>query len=557
MTSSRRTSQSRRWRNVALYAALIGTIALSGASVARATTITVDSLSDDTNAGHCTLREAINSANQAGSTGSCDLGTSTDTIQFNVTGTINLVDTLPAITSGTTLTITGPTTSSSGIIIDGNSSVQILRVSSGGTLTLQYLTLQNGSVTGASGPSGGDGDGGAVQNQGTLTTNNCTLSNNHATGGEGTSGQGGSGRGGGIFNAGTLSISGSTLASNETIGGKTDPDPPYPGSGLGGAIYASSGTMTVITNTTLSQNSASSAGGAVNVLGGTVTITNATFVANSAGCCVHMPNFGNAILNDGVVNVRGTIFGGNGQGACAGTVVNDVGYNIAAQYTSYPSGTYPECYLASPTSQSLPLAQIGLSSGLADNGGPTQTIALGPGGGANTFIPAASCTDQSPTPHQLTTDQRGFPRPAASHSGFCSAGAFEYGDSAPTSTPTGTPTATPTPTPPTVPAVVHVSKTSVNFGRVKIGKSKTSVVKLTNTSKKGGATVSFSGATFTRSSSDFSVSTTCLRAVPPKKQCTVTLGFAPTAVGPESATVTVYSDASNSPQAIGVTGTGK
>jgi hypothetical protein len=52
---------------------------------------------------------------------------------------------------------------------------------------------------------------------------------------------------------------------------------------------------------------------------------------------------------------------------------------------------------------------------LADNGGPTQTIALLPGSPALDVVPAANCPD---------TDQRGFPRPGAGETN-CDSGAFE------------------------------------------------------------------------------------------------------------------------------------
>ena len=65
-------------------------------------------------------------------------------------------------------------------------------------------------------------------------------------------------------------------------------------------------------------------------------------------------------------------------------------------------------------------------AGLANNGGPTQTIALEPNSQAIDFIPVADCTDQSsPTPLPVTTDQRGYPRPDPGNPDFCDAGAFE------------------------------------------------------------------------------------------------------------------------------------
>jgi hypothetical protein len=62
---------------------------------------------------------------------------------------------------------------------------------------------------------------------------------------------------------------------------------------------------------------------------------------------------------------------------------------------------------------------------LADNGGPTLTMALTP---ASPGIDAGSCTDASGSP--VGADQRGIPRPQPS-GGRCDIGAFEYVPSAP------------------------------------------------------------------------------------------------------------------------------
>jgi hypothetical protein len=48
---------------------------------------------------------------------------------------------------------------------------------------------------------------------------------------------------------------------------------------------------------------------------------------------------------------------------------------------------------------------------LANNGGPTQTIALQANSPAIDAIPFASCTYQALPPNRLATDQRGFGRP--------------------------------------------------------------------------------------------------------------------------------------------------
>jgi hypothetical protein len=82
---------------------------------------------------------------------------------------------------------------------------------------------------------------------------------------------------------------------------------------------------------------------------------------------------------------------------------------------------------------------------LQNNGGPTLTHALLGGSPAIAAGNPGGCRDQNG--NLLTTDQRGFARPAAG-SPFCDIGAYEAGAAAtPTPTPTVTavPTITPTP----------------------------------------------------------------------------------------------------------------
>src|SRR5215469_11597574 len=64
-------------------------------------------------------------------------------------------------------------------------------------------------------------------------------------------------------------------------------------------------------------------------------------------------------------------------------------------------------------------------AGLANNGGPTQTIALVLGSPAIDAIPLDSCTDQMGNP--LKADQREFPRTDAGEQ-VCDIGAYEFQD---------------------------------------------------------------------------------------------------------------------------------
>jgi hypothetical protein len=201
--------------------------------------------------------------------------------------------------------------------------------------------------------------------------------------------------GGGILNHGTLTVTNTTFSGNSA-------------SGSGGGID-NFGALTVA-NSTFFGNSAQLSGGIDNV--GAQTVTNSTFSDNSAVVG------GGGINNEplGSTTLKGTILAAEPGGNCGG-LITDGGYNISDDVS---------CPIASGTSvdgsTTLNLDPLGL----ANNGGPTQTIALEPNSEAVDFIPIGKCTDQSsPTPQPLTTDQRGFPRPDPGNPDFCYAGAFE------------------------------------------------------------------------------------------------------------------------------------
>jgi predicted outer membrane repeat protein len=353
-----------RKRRFALGAVALPLLFLVMSGLARAASFAVDNTNDS---GLGSLRAAITSAN--GIPGA-------NTIDFSVTGTIALLSTLPAITGN--LTIIGPT-GSPGITIDGGGAVQLMRVNTGATVNLQFLTLTNGFATKASGV-----DGGGILNNGTLTISNCTLSGNITS------------FGGAIFSSSTLTVTDSTFSGNRA--------------GSGGGIF--SGGLLTITSSTFSGNFASGFGGAIfNFAVGNLDVTNSTFSSNDAGV-------GGAINDSGSsLAVKSTILSASGGGNCGGNVaLTDVGYNISDDNSCGFSGTSINNSIA------LHLDP----AGLADNGGPTQTIALELDSDAVDFIPVANCTDQSsPTPLPLTTDQRGLPRPDFGNSGFCDAGAYE------------------------------------------------------------------------------------------------------------------------------------
>ena len=318
--------------------------------------------------------------------------------------TINLTKALPAVSAD--VGITGP--GADVLIVRRNTGgdYRILNVTAAGTVTFSAMTISNGNAPLSEG-------GGGIRNGNTGTVNviNSTLSGNSTSGSTGT-------RGGGIHNltGGTVNVINCTLSGNSAI--------------FGGGISNESGTVNV-TNSTLSGNPAVSGGGLSN--GGTMNVTNSTLSGNPA------QQGGGGISNGGTVNVTnstlsgnsvtvigsggGIINGGGGTVNIKSSIValntavsggpdvfsnpsnfvsqgfNMIGKNDGAE-ASFPAGNLNANgdivgTGASPVDPKLD------SSGLQDNGGPTQTIALLFGS------PALDKGTSDGLTGPLSTDQRG------------------------------------------------------------------------------------------------------------------------------------------------------
>ncbi|MBV8135875.1 MAG: right-handed parallel beta-helix repeat-containing protein [Deltaproteobacteria bacterium] len=392
-------------------------------SAAFAATITVNSLADPGQPGICALRDAITAANTMTATNGCAAGTGNDTIDFSprMTGTILLVSTLPEVTDSL-LTINGPasrniTISGSGLPPAAFLQQRVMEVAADATLNLTNLSIANGFTF---------MEGAGIDNAGTLTVANSFFSGNSAI------------LGGGIFNGGVLTVTNSTFSKNSGT-------PPSGQSGAGGAIY-NAGTTKII-KSTFSGNFGKTSGGAIANVGaltvinstffgnatsvapiagdgagiqnsGTLTVTNSTFSSNGGGP-------GGGISNVGIASLKNTILAESSGGPfnppsnCFGAIT-DAGYNISDDSTCRFSGTGS----ANNGDGVNPLLS---TAGLADNGGPTQTIALQSGSPAIDAISVTDCTDQALPPDPITTDQRGFPRPDAGEQ-VCDIGAYEFQD---------------------------------------------------------------------------------------------------------------------------------
>ncbi len=202
--------------------------------------------------------------------------------------------------------------------------------------------------------------------------NNSTFSGNSVIAGP-------SSLGGGIYiGGGTLNVSNSTFSGNS--------------SNTGGGLD-NFGSNVTISNSSFSGNNTSLTGGGIAHTGGTMLVTNSTIFGNSASTGGGFYSFN---LNN-PLTLRNTIIANNLTGGnCSGPLI-DGGNNL-----QFPANSCGATILSNDP-------QLGT---LANNGGPTQTLALTPGSPAIDAANPAFCP---------ATDQRGFSR-----FNICDIGAFEF-----------------------------------------------------------------------------------------------------------------------------------
>jgi CSLREA domain-containing protein len=315
---------------------------------------------------NCSLREAIAAISSF----------SPRTIEIPVAGPIVLASALPDLTDGITLHGTNPDAPTA---IDGDLQFRHFVVPAGANVTLFRLQL----IRGHSGANGG-----SIKSAGTLMIEDCTLSGNTGK------------SGGAIENGGTLTINRSTLSGNAS-------------SNYGGAIF--NGKKVTLTNSTVTDNDAALGGGGLSDSFGneTFVISHCTIAGNrnedeAAGGGIDC-------FKTSSVTLTHTILAGNtANGVLSNYVTSGTppplisnGYNLS---DDAPSG------LSAAKHDLINKANVKLED-LADNGGPTQTMALLSGSAAlNTGNPSFSGPP--------STDQRGagFPRVQA---GRIDIGAFE------------------------------------------------------------------------------------------------------------------------------------
>ncbi len=381
---------------------------------------TVSNLND---AGPGSLRQAILDTPAGG----------TVDFQPGLTGTIVLTSGEMDIVKD--LTIAGP--GASVLAVSGGRHSQVFRdADDRGSVTISALTIADGYdehvVDGGGMTSGGaltvsncifSGnsaafDGGGIFNDGNLTVINSIFTGNSA------------GRyGGGIANDGAVTVINSIFRDNSTTGGFFS---------AGGGIDNNPGTLTVM-NSTFSGNSTGGVGGGIVTAYGTATVLNSTFSGNSAGSA------GGGLFNNGVLTLSNSTFSGNsasGGGGVADQVdgpqmirdnliagntaptapdvrgpLNSQGHNLIGDGTG-GSGYDPTDLVGTAAHPINP--RLGP---LADNGGPTPTMAPLPGS------PALDAGDNAFSPGPYDQRGPGFPRIV---NGVIDIGAFESQVVAPT-----------------------------------------------------------------------------------------------------------------------------
>ena len=350
------------------------------------------------------------------------------TIQFapGLAGsTIHLSSTLDLTETDGPEVINGPIT----LTTDGTATV--LQVNTGTTATLDSLIITGGySTTNGGGIfntgnltaydctiTGNTGNGGGIYNYGTLALTNCNI--NHNTG-DGPLGGGGiyldwrsagtatitnstisnnsASDGGGVYNEdSTLTIINSTISNNTATG--QDANSGSVLTPLGGGIYSNGlyGSTTIgittLINSTIADNTAPTGGG-IYVNGGLVTLTNCTVAYNTAnspggwsgGGIFAYNGYGqtdvsplpSVVLNNTIVAINTDI-----DPSVAGNPDDLNGSAVAGSFNLIGDSTGDFTGITNGVNgNQIGVTNLGLGS-LANNGGPTQTIALLPGSPAS------------------------------------------------------------------------------------------------------------------------------------------------------------------------------
>ena len=328
-------------------------------------TINVNTTTDEFGTGaSCSLREGIRAANQ--DSGADTIVLPAGTYQLTIggtgedsTGTGDLDVLQPVTITGAgarTTIIQAGTTTANGID-------RVFHITSAGTLTMSQVTVQFGRI---------NNDGGGIRlesSSGTaLSLTDVTVRSNTATATK---------DGGGISAAASLTLNRVTVSGNTATQ-------------HGGGLQVS-GAVNTLTNVTITDNTASQQGGGIRTTAGATTLTNVT-VSHNAGAT------GGGIRRDsGTISLRNTIVSNSTGANCSNGSIGNAANNLEGGANTCGFGTAN----GSQSSTSVPPANAMLGN-LLNNGGPTDTRALGTG---------STAIDRGTATSAPNHDQRNVARP--------------------------------------------------------------------------------------------------------------------------------------------------
>jgi len=508
--------------------AIAAALALYG-SAATAATIVVNVDTDTQNVGECSLRDAIIAARDNVAANDCAAGTANDTITFNLTlpASIALATSLPQLgdpmaAAGQQLVVQGPGAANLEIVV-GDFMSGLNSFSNSPALTVDGVTLRAfGNIAVFDGISVEGAD---------LTVNNSTITGPFFTGiVKGSSG---------VFVLENSTVTGVRFEGVRTRGPAPAPNPvtirnsTFIGNGLGVEVRGVFGSASVVAieNSTFHANTGLGVAAAdIRALGYggalSLNLRNTTLSGDTPSRRVVLD-----ISNGGSVNafVDSSLFSGPSGSTDidveAGLPGRAKGAKGLTPTLTANNSLFSEPQIGIPETTPGTGNQFGVSNPgldvLANNGGPTQTLAL---------LAGSPAIDTGSNPAALTTDQRGtgFPRTLGAGTDV---GAFEF-------------------TPPQNVQVFDLANTlqiadddvtpdaadGTDFGTSPIG---TPVVRTYTIRNTGGAPLAISG--ITSDAGTFVVSGTPA-SVAAGGTATFTVTFTPTASGAANATITLASD---------------
>lgn len=342
----------------------------------------------------CSLREAIIDSNIIPGHQTITFDTSTtnylrqrlasDAVDDNdpTTGDLDITGDLTILGDGVSLTV-----------IYGSPDDRVFHVHNGADVTMRDLTITGGRAVGKSG--------GGVKNDGTLTLEDVAVTGNRTNGG----GYGAGIRNGSPSYSAVLTLNRVTISGNSTDGVGAH----------GGGLNNESG-LAILTNTTISGNTASGGGGGVFNHSGmymnNCTVVNNTATSISGG--IRFTGYRLVVKNSIIAGNNGVA--GNEDCNLLGTIFNSEGVNLYGEGTGCSAD-------AEDLTTSDPAADVEMT--LANNGGPIETLALPRGSQAINAVTDCTTAD-TVLPNvpgvAVTEDARAYPRPQGD---ACDIGAFE------------------------------------------------------------------------------------------------------------------------------------